>query len=1206
MAPLFEDIRLLGELPLNNTQRKELGQLIRRLIKQHGLTQATRLLKNRYPRVFLTYLALTAARNEERGFWDVVAKEVGVSQAGAFFNRNHHWGRIFLELLPEFDLVTFADVQSGHEYLTAIRLHGGIPAYSLFDFFEKVLTPIADAPEYADVEPEKLIEFALSRSAVQHFVDSPVRYFLQYGGEAAQDFFAKCLRMARAWEDEGRTLTATELGLPPYVVQAFQAFKEGQLTTRRGKRLRRPILQLEPTDRDYLFSLTLPEEPVDADRVTWQYHWHLILHTADGETEEWEPVEVRLRRKGEGVVTAQEELTDLDPIPGQLRVAFVAQPSDDQPPITLGRWYFDLAPPPGEPPLLAFRPYTGRPIRLGSALPATDVWLMIPAHLQVQAPANGRLVTEAFELWGDWSDWKVEHWDLTGAQVVHLRNPENDAIVHSWPVQAPNVLPHFAEEEGLQDADMDVEETPLFIGSPPRIWLPRLTDRSTHNELASWSIRIQARWPAQPAPAPHKRSLGALANAISQQDEGFILPLTSLLGERAWGVYDIELEGPRHMRKTLSCRIWPQLTIEDLAPYYPPGPAGPEPINFFIQVAPSEQIILPPDVDDVEVETTDTPGRFRIQVAAEATRAELTLVSPQTDAKPVQVPLQLRTPRLRWLIRLEEEELTWMMQPGEWPVDKLLQNRQAYLLLSWENAHSAPPSTLQLLNAETQPGEVLQEEAVQSLALAHRAGLSLIPFFSTLRESGDLSSLLFALELYNGMPAIPLLFLRRDMGVTALLPEWTEQGTLVLYWEATHRLRSRRVALWNAWQPWETPREYKIPDEIGPEFPHDPLGSGAFEIPEPLPRSAYYVVFRTAPEWEITDLPPLPPEESLALPLDLEEARQRLKAIEEQWLDGDISPFLMAFERAAIFHFFGRNELRDREIRQAMTHLLHGKVPQITALYHWVQQVNPDLARKLRVEMYRPRPLKKLLNSRISKDQFHDYMAHFTETRVVSPESARLVLKHTRNPEWRAHATKILLQRIDRGDVTAVVGLVEEGLLSEEDVMDLLADEPETVIRQLDAMPSSSVRDALLEKLIATTQAQNVIKPGIWVHSEAGWGQLEEILLNDEPVPHLILRDNNRWREDLIFKVKLPRKDGVWQVEIRPAERKIDFPGAHTVYQCARSDCRGFASVDLNEIIQTHTSAAHMGISPSFKSSPPTWRYRRRLTFSWDDQNPYA
>ncbi len=75
LAPLFENIHLLGELPLNNTQRKELGQLIRRLIKQHGLTQATRLLKNRYPRVFLTYLALTAARNEERGFWDVVAKE---------------------------------------------------------------------------------------------------------------------------------------------------------------------------------------------------------------------------------------------------------------------------------------------------------------------------------------------------------------------------------------------------------------------------------------------------------------------------------------------------------------------------------------------------------------------------------------------------------------------------------------------------------------------------------------------------------------------------------------------------------------------------------------------------------------------------------------------------------------------------------------------------------------------------------------------------------------------------------------------------------------------------------------------------------------------------------------------------------------------------------------------------------------------------
>ncbi len=275
----FSDIHLIGELPIRNHELEELGRYIRNLVKRCGLTTGTQVLAERYPRAFLTFLAHTAARNEERGFWDVVAREVGVSQSSSFFQSNHHWGCLFLCLVAKLGLETFADVDSGHRYIISIRLHGGIPAYSLPDFFKHVLLPAVREHQYVGMDIPELIGQMLQRSAVQYSVDSPVRYFLEYGGETAQHFFERCLEMARIWEEQGELLSARELGLPRYIVRIFQEFMEGHQQTSKGKRLRSPRLYLEPYDPDTPFRLVLPEEPVDAGHATWPlYMAHFSGH----------------------------------------------------------------------------------------------------------------------------------------------------------------------------------------------------------------------------------------------------------------------------------------------------------------------------------------------------------------------------------------------------------------------------------------------------------------------------------------------------------------------------------------------------------------------------------------------------------------------------------------------------------------------------------------------------------------------------------------------------------------------------------------------------------------------------------------------------------------------------------------------------------------------------------------------------------------
>jgi len=1211
LAPLFEEIHLLGELPLGHVQRKVLAQAIRDLVHERGLTKATRTLKKRYPRVFLTYLAMTAARNEELGFWDVVAKEMAMPQANVFFNRNHHWGRIFRKLLPRFNLESFPDVRSGHKYLTIIRLHGGIPAYSLPDFFEEILLPAVRKSEYAGLTTSELTDLVLERAAVQQFVDSPVRYFLEHGGQTAEAFFERALVMARAWDDEGRTLTATELGLPRYVVRAFQQFMERRLQTPRGKRLRAPRLHFEPYDFEYIFSVELPEQPIDIDieKTSWHYEWRLIVHTESGKREDIDVISVRKRSLRGDIVTQRQELHSLDLPPGQLRVAFLARHADQAKIKTLGRWYFDLTPPPGEAPVLAFHPRNGQPVRQDVGLPATELWLLLPSHLHVQARPQGRLVEEVPTLGGQWARWKVELWDLEKARSLLLVDPETAQSEFEIPISAPITDPYLFSENRV-DEDLDTDRTPLFAGEPPRLWLPRLTDRELSQELADWRLRIRAIGSVYPLPHDHELRLDALSEAIIEEEEGIILPLTQVLGERIWGTYVIELRGPRRLHTHLAFRAWPDLTLNELAAYYLPGPQGAEPISFYLQGAPDDQLWASEEKPGVQVEPQPTPGGFRIQLDPDVCIATLYISRDFANEAQVQIPLHLRAPRLRWLIRLGEEEFPWMTSSINIPADKLLQSRPASLILALEGARTVREGRLLLLDAENMADECLQEESLPGLAITNRVAQDLLRFFDTIRAYGDRPSLILALkfEEHEESSLIPLLSIERGMAVNLVLPEWLDEETLVIHWEAEHRLRNRRVRLWSAWRPWEPSREYAIPDDIQPELSQYLPGSGAFRIPEPLSFGAYWVAFRTAPSWDRLSAPLMPPKENdcFLLGVDDEKTQAHLQDLQERNLSGKVSPFLTAFERACIFHIKGIEALRNREIKNALDKLIHGSPQAIIALNQWLQEINSLLASKVRTHMYRPKALRRLFGARVSRDIQEAYLADFHNMNLVKEESARLILRHSQNPELRAHAIEIILRRIRSDDIAAFVNLVEEDILSECLALDLLSRDPDLAILGLNAMPPNPVRDSLLDKMVAETRADVVLRAGIWVRSEAGWGQLDQLLEDGEIKPHLILEEKNRLPTNLILKVTLPRHDRVWNVEIDTTQRRIHFLGAKRVWRCTRDDCLGFAAVHEDEVRSAHNRAAHMGIGPAFKHSPPSWRYQHPLTFRWEPQDPYA
>jgi len=653
------------------------------------------------------------------------------------------------------------------------------------------------------------------------------------------------------------------------------------------------------------------------------------------------------------------------------------------------------------------------------------------------------------------------------------------------------------------------------------------------------------------------------------------------------------------------------LSVHDLAPYYLPGPYGAEPITFWLKTDPADQILASEGKRGIQVEADETPGRYRIRLAPERHIASLTLVHPRPAGPDVHLPIRLRAPRLRWMLRLDGQDIPWTTSPRYLPVDKLLQARQAHLILDWEGAREAPRGRILLLDieAEDENQRVLKEEVLPDMGIANRAMLSLTTFFDTIRFSHDRSLLTLALALYGKVAEnadIPLLSLQRDMAITGIWPEWSRDNTLTIHWQAEHRLRNRRLRLWSAWRPWEPPREYVIPDDVGPEHPEDPPGSGAFTVPEPLPYGPYWIAFRTAPSWEARQAPPMPTATKYLLTVPREKARARLEAIQEQWMEEEGSAFFAAFERACIFHLMDIATLRDQEIETAIQELLHGTPQAIIALNQCLQRFDLGLAPKLRTMMYRPEALKRLYSSAVSGEVEDAYLADLSKTKLVNSDSAMLLLRHSQYAEARAYATEVLLRRIHPDEVEVHINLVQEGFLTDEMVLELWDANPDSAIKQLNAMPEQPDRDRLLEKIALQTQSTWVVRPGIWVRTKAGWGKVTRILVDGATVPYLIRDEQGHLPGNAILEVELPRKDRIWSLKVDAGAKRVYFEGASKLWVCTKEGCAGFAAVNLSEIENEHNRAAHGGLGPSFKPISSSWRYYKPLQFSWDEQNPYA
>jgi hypothetical protein len=131
-------------------------------------------------------------------------------------------GPAFERALRRLGLETFENIVVGdgaHRFVGPIVAHGGIPKYSLGDYFGLLARGLRRAAMAEDL-------LSMWRSQKTSFVqiDRPVRRFMLFGGDLAIDYIDRSIDLFREHARSSSVIPPAQVGLPPYVVASFKKF----------------------------------------------------------------------------------------------------------------------------------------------------------------------------------------------------------------------------------------------------------------------------------------------------------------------------------------------------------------------------------------------------------------------------------------------------------------------------------------------------------------------------------------------------------------------------------------------------------------------------------------------------------------------------------------------------------------------------------------------------------------------------------------------------------------------------------------------------------------------------------------------------------------------------------------------------------------------------------------------------------------------
>jgi hypothetical protein len=1193
LKPYFEQIQVLGEIPLNRYDVEQIGLLIRTHIQKKGLTRATRDFQTTFPRTFITYLALSAAFNTEVGYWGGIIEIVGVASTNALFMSNHHWGKIFIEITRKLSLRDFSNIGAPDPYVTAIRMHGGIPTYSLPDFFEHILLPSIRKPEFAELPTRELVKTVLESNTIHFYVDSPVIYYLENGRSAAIEFVENCRRMARSYEQTQEMPETEEIGLPIYVVQTFQQYMEDKLEFAHGRQIRSWRLYLDAFGPD--FYVSLPPQIVEGVQASGDYYWCIEMFASRNQKIVNKEL-VKIRRRGVHLETDERQIP-LEHLAEHLDVHFIreeyAENDQGRTSRVIRSWHKQIKPLPNHPPLVVFRYNDQQFCNWNQSLPGDTLWLIYPSKADLSVDGEAHMLESGVEMTEPWVDWQLKAWDLNRAYAVHL-TIDGKEICTPIPIQSRTPEPLLVGNNFIaQNADPD--KVPIYIGAPPALQIPVRPGRSGAQEAHHWQVAIESRWAAVPISTGERYAVDKFADHLICKEQTMELPLDKLLGENPCGTYQIDAVGPLGMRSAFRFRVWPDMELEGLQPYYLPTLGKAQPAHFTLRL--NKNCIAQPQAGSEGVIIEKVDHHFEIAVAPDKTIADLYLIYPAVP-EPVRLPLSLSIPRLSWALPqgIDDVEIEWNTLPIKSSLDALLQSSHTTLYLSLPLVTEIPLTlTLHLIDPETQ--RVIQVSQTQEARPKQtRWRFALGEFFDTLRSLEEQPVFEFCLELLdfknNHQWLVPLLQVSRTLDIQDVNIEFLDTHAFRLYWNEQKPLRNRRVRIWSEWQPWIPPIELTIPDEARGEL----LVSDV-----ELPPSYYRIYFFTAAPWENKNPPPLPPKLSHIV-------KSTTPSEVLTWIDDRLKSkpdyFLLHFFKACVLEAKGDSHGLNDEIQWCCQNLQRTTPQTIIAFHRWVGGFNPNdgkprdvnTQKAVRIYMFRPDNLGRLLETHPEMDKVRvDYLEEYLNTSLVMPASAIMMLEHDHDPQRGMRSLEILVKRQYPEALSRIIKRIENGQLSDSDAVDLLALNLDHTIPALANINECPIKSRLIKRVVEISPDQQFfIMTSHWIRTVAGWGQIDSIQDRDGNELSYFCRDIDKPNLSVtLHPINSPEK-----IEISLSEGTLRFQNIDKVYQCTKDECYGFISADQNLVINEHNRAAHIGIGPAFRPVSIDIQFHQQVFYS--------
>ncbi|NMA12759.1 MAG: hypothetical protein GX933_06220 [Chloroflexi bacterium] len=1057
LKPYFESkLRIIGEIPISEADLDELAAIIKTQLQIGTFTQATQRIVKQYPFTFMTLLAHFAAANDQAGYWEALQEKVGATQ----HLQSGGWHKEFLKLAKANVLKTFNKNDTSNHYVTTIRFHGGIPVYSLPDFFERMVEPAVKDDRLKELPPAEALKYLVETANV----DKPVKDFINNSGEMGLAWFNACCKLVKhADENYGEILPRSEVPeLPGYIHAFFEQYSESQ--SDKKFHWKKPYLELNPYPEEAAVLLRLPSQVVPLNIAEKDLHWVVSLMEVD--TSKIIPCEIV--RQGQDYISRDSFFALSNPTTRvTVSLSFDLDSSNQ-----IRRWSLPLLENDAKVSLMAFKE-NFRHIPIVQTLPAEDLYLLTPAGSDLEIEGEARREGAFKYSSSGWSNWQVEHLSLKSANSL-LVYKDGQPLGQVIPIAWDNITPALIEGH-LFEFDENLDQ-PLYISEPPKISIPRPRNATDSKALAGWKVDIAAI--DQAAPNIKKQFVLSECNELCRfEDDRILFSLRSILGDQAAGTYEIKVSNSKGGKSEFQIRLWPSLKLYNYSSNFPDTDEAKRPVKFGIRLPKGSWIIDQSSPKTAKI--TNSDGMFEVEAPPDARRISLNLRMTTPEGVVVQVSCTIPIIRLRWGLAEAQNpgEMKLDQQGIHISVERFLQYESSGLYVEMYGlAEHIGEITCQLVETDSEE-HILQEAPFQRTGFSRdQLRVSLKQFADTIRASNSQVQFLLVFQKDYKSPPIKysLLEVSPEMVVNNVQLKQVSDLEWRLTWEEDLPLKGRRVMLKSNWQPWQNLIEVKIPDACRGDFLFENLA---------LPPSSYSVYFYIRRRWEHEAAEP--PKDSLRYVIDLEDPHKRLADLAQVQNNPNLK-FRNAIERSCIYDSLGDSNSRDQALSEAALPLKD--VSDVVALVNSVHWMESKIKRGpffsfFRKFMFHPKLVESILKKYPKDDpNLISYMRMIrltetdSDTSRLYKDTAYLMLDNIDDPQVTSTCIRSLISRKDDSLISYIVRMIDESRLSANDAAEVLnenRDVAEWALANLLNMEDNPSSDILLTKLLSNYISEN-------------------------------------------------------------------------------------------------------------------------------------